>query len=283
MIAILGGLTAAAMWAISTLCTSRSSRMIPPVSILAFVLVIGTVISSPFALAGGVPEGFGGEHVAWLLVTATGNTLGLLFAYSSLRFGKVGVVAPITSAQGAAAAAIAVIAGEQIAPGAGVTLGFIVTGIVLSSMAKSPDTDGARRAGVAVSFAIGAALCFGLGLYAMGRLGEDLPVAWIIFPSRLLAVVALTVPLALLGRLRMTRESLPLVLASGLLEVLGLVVYNLGARHGIAVAAILSSQFAAMAAVAAYFLFRERLARMQVAGVAVIAVGVAVLTGLQVS
>jgi drug/metabolite transporter (DMT)-like permease len=94
-------------------------------------------------------------------------------------------------------------------------------------------------------------------------------------------VVVVTVPLALLGRLRMTRRALPLVLASGVLEILGIVAYSIGARHGIAVAAVLSSQFAAMAAVAAYLVFRERLARVQVAGVAVIAVGVATLTALQ--
>jgi multidrug transporter EmrE-like cation transporter len=44
---------------------------------------------------------------------------------------------------------------------------------------------------------------------------------------------------------------------------------------------VLGSQFAAIATVAAFFLFRERLARVQLAGVAVIAVGVAVLTALQ--
>jgi len=283
VIAILGGLVAAAMWATSTLLTSRSSRMIPPVSVLAWVLVIGMVISAPFALADGVPPGFGAEHVGLLVVTAAGNTAGLLFVYSALRHGKVGVVAPITSAQGAAAAVIAVIAGEQVAPGAGLTLGAIAVGVMLSSMARSPDDVDGRREGLAVGLAIGAALCFGLGLFAMGRLGEDLPVSWIIFPSRLLGVLALTVPLAVLGRLRMTRRALPLVAASGVLEVLGLVAYNVGARHGIAVAAVLASQFAAMAAVAAYYLFRERLARVQLAGLAVIATGVAVLTVIQVA
>jgi drug/metabolite transporter (DMT)-like permease len=79
----------------------------------------------------------------------------------------------------------------------------------------------------------------------------------------------------------MTREAAPLVFASGILEVAGLVAFTIGARHGIAVAAVLGSQFAAIATVAAFFLFRERLARVQLAGVAVIAVGVAVLTALQ--
>ena len=281
MIAILGGLVAAAMWAASALCISRSTRMIPPVAVLGWVLLIGSVISAPFALAQGVPAELGREQVVLLVVTAIGNTTGLLLVYSSLRFGKVGVVAPITSAQGAAAAVIAVAAGEQIATGAGVALAAIVTGVVLSSMSRTNEAGSDRREGLAIGLAIGAALFFGLGLFAMGRLSEDIPIAWIIFPSRTIAVVFVTIPLGVTGRLRMTREAAPLVVASGLLEVAGLVAFTIGARDGIAVAAVLGSQFAAIATVAAFFLFRERLARIQIVGVAVIAVGVAVLTALQ--
>jgi len=281
VIAILGGLTAAAMWASSSLCTSRSTRMLPPVVVLGWVLLVGAVISAPFAFWGGVPEALGTEHAGWLVLVTLGNTAGLLCAYSSLRFGKVGVVAPITSAQGAAAAIVAIMAGEELAAGAGIALGAIVIGVVLSSMARGPDEDTERREGLAITFAIAAAAFFGMGLFVMGHLSAELPVAWVLFPTRLLGVILLTVPLALLGRLKMTREALPLVVASGVLEVLGLVAYNVGAREGIAVAAVLASQFAAMAAVAAYFLFRERLARIQVAGVVVIAVGVAILTGSQ--
>ena len=281
MIAIVGGLVAAAMWAASALCTARSTRMIPPVAVLGWVLVIGSVITAPFALAQGVPPELESEQVLLLVVTAIGNTTGLLFAYSALRFGKVGVVAPITSAQGAAAAVIAVLAGEQIATGAGVALGVIVVGVTLSSMSRTVEEGSGRREGLAIWFALGAALFFGVGLWAMGRLSEDLPVAWIIFPSRTIAVVLLTVPLAFTGRLVMTRKAAPLVVGSGILEVLGVVAFTIGARHGIAVAAVLGSQFAAIATIAAFVLFRERLARVQVFGVAVIAVGVAVLTALQ--
>jgi drug/metabolite transporter (DMT)-like permease len=281
LIAIVGGLTAAAMWAASALCTARSTRMIPPVAVLGWVLVIGSVITAPFALAQGVPPELGAEQVLLLVVTAIGNTTGLLFAYSALRFGKVGVVAPITSAQGAAAAVIAVIAGEQIATGAGVALGVIVVGVTLSSMSRTVEEGSGRREGLAIWCAIGAALFFGLGLFAMGKLSEDLPVAWIIFPSRTIAVVLVTIPLALAHRMPMTRRAAPLVVVSGILEVLGVIAFTIGARHGIAVAAVLGSQFAAIATVAAFVLFRERLARVQIVGVAVIAVGVAVLTALQ--
>ena len=281
MTAIVGGLAAAMMWAVSALCISRSTRMIQPVALLGWVMLVGAVVSAPFALGRGVPEGLGVEQVGLLVVTAIGNTTGAMLVYSSLKPGKVGVVAPITSAQGAAAAVIAVAAGEQIATGAASALGAIVIGVVLSGIARSEPPESDYREGLAVVLAIGAALFFGLGLFAMGRLSEDLPVAWIVFPSRLLAVLVVTVPLALAGRLQMRKDAAPLVAASGLLEVGGVVAYTIGARHGIAVAAVLGSQFAAVAAVLAFFLFRERLARVQLIGVVVIAIGVAVLTGLQ--
>ena len=93
--------------------------------------------------------------------------------------------------------------------------------------------------------------------------------------------MALALPLALTGRLRITRGTAPLVVVAGLGEILGSISFALGARSGIAITAVLSSQFAAFAAIAAYLLFRERLLRVQVAGVAMIAVGVGALSYLQ--
>ena len=55
----------------------------------------------------------------------------------------------------------------------------------------------------------------------------------------------------------------------------------IAAQDGIATAAVLSSQFAAIAAVVAFFLFGERLTRVQVVGVVVIAIGVATLSVLR--
>ena len=93
--------------------------------------------------------------------------------------------------------------------------------------------------------------------------------------------VPVALPLAAAGRLTLSRRAAPFVVASGLCEVLGFASYTVGARHGIAIAAVLSSQFAAIAAVAAFFVFGERLGRAQVAGVAAIVSGVAALSALQ--
>ena len=86
------------------------------------------------------------------------------------------------------------------------------------------------------------------------------------------------VPMALAGRLRMTRRAAPLVVIVALGEVLGNVVYIIGSRESIAVTAVLASQFAALAAVAAFVLFHERLSARQRSGFVAIAVGIAALT-----
>ena len=85
-------------------------------------------------------------------------------------------------------------------------------------------------------------------------------------PARLVGILVIAIPLLLLRRLRLNRAAVPFVLVTGLTEVLGIALFAFGAREGIAIASVMSSQFAAIAAVAAVILLRERLARVQVSG-----------------
>jgi multidrug transporter EmrE-like cation transporter len=64
-------------------------------------------------------------------------------------------------------------------------------------------------------------------------------------------------------------------------EVLGVAAYTLGSRHDIAVASVLASQFATISVVVGYVLFRERLAAVQVLGVAATVIGVGALSAVQ--
>ena len=48
------------------------------------------------------------------MISGAANVVGLLFAYSAFRRGQVAVVAPILSTEGAMAAVIAVVFGEQV-------------------------------------------------------------------------------------------------------------------------------------------------------------------------
>src|ERR1700742_4959775 len=101
MIAILGGLGAAAAWAVSTLCSSRSSRLVDPAVVVAWVMVVGMVISAPLAAAWGGPHHLWGGDGAWLLLAGVGNVGGLLLTYEALKVGQVALVAPVVSSEGA--------------------------------------------------------------------------------------------------------------------------------------------------------------------------------------
>ena len=125
------------------------------------------------------------------------------------------------------------------------------------------------------------ALLFGVSLYAAGRAGAELPSSWVALSARVIGTLGIALPLALQGRLEMAPGAGRLVIASGVCEVLGFYFFIWGSRHGLAIAAVLSSQFAALSAVTAYFLFGERLSRIQLTGVAAVIIGVAVLSGLQ--
>ena len=101
-----------------------------------------------------------------------------------------------------------------------------------------------------------------------------------VLPPRVVGVALIAIPLAISGRWRMTRDAFAYVVACGVFEVVGFALYAWGARHGLAISAVLASQFAAISAVIGYLAFRERLARIQVVGVATIVIGVSVLGAL---
>ena len=104
-----------------------------------------------------------------------------------------------------------------------------------------------------------------------------MPVAWVAVAARLVGVVAVTLPLIARRRFTVTRAALPLVVIAGTGEVFGSMLSAWGSRDSIAITAVLGSQFAAIAAVAAFILFGERLSRVQVIGVVLIVGGVTLL------
>ena len=102
-------------WAVSLLCSSRSSRLIDPIAVVAWVMLVGLVVTVPLAAVAGVPPSLHGTALVWLIVSGAGNVGGLVINYYALRIGQVSLVAPIVSTEGAIAALISVIAGASLA------------------------------------------------------------------------------------------------------------------------------------------------------------------------
>jgi drug/metabolite transporter (DMT)-like permease len=290
MVAILGGLGAALSWAIATLASSRTSRMIGPMSVLAWVMIVGLVAAIvPAALAR--PVDLGLPQIAGLVGLGLCQNFGLLLAYGALSIGRVSIVAPIVATEGALAAVISILLGDPVATSTAIILAAIAIGVVLASIERTGsdqlvdptrtarDLADPRRA---IILAVAAAATFSVGLVLSGRLGAGgMPPAWVIVASRTVGIVVIALPLVVTSRFRLTRPAVPLVVIAGLLEALGSGVYVVAASADIAVAAVLSSQFAAIAALGGFLLFGERLQRVQVAGVVLIAIGVTALAAAQ--
>jgi drug/metabolite transporter (DMT)-like permease len=239
-------------------------------------MTVGLVISIPPAAISGLPH-LDRSSAGWLVAAGCANVAGLLLTYSALAVGKVGVVAPITSTEGAVAAVIAVILGQQLSGGTTIALVVIALGVALA--AHTPG--GARGVHLrSVLLATLAALSFGLGLYASGRNGQTLGIAWAVLPPRAVGVAVIALPLLVSRRWRVTRAMVPYAVAGGICEVLGFAAYAFGARHNLAVSAVLASQFAGIAAVVGWVFFRERLTRVQLVGVVAIVAGVSALSAL---
>jgi drug/metabolite transporter (DMT)-like permease len=279
VIALLGGLGAAACWSVGTLSAAAASRRIAPNRVLAWVMLVGLVVNAPLALAAGIPGSLHGARIVWFVVAGAANVNGLLLAYDAMRLGKVSIVAPITSTEGAIAAALAVIDGEPLRASSAALLAVIAAGVVLAS--RTAEDRRAEHPLRATVLAVAAAVSFGIGLFATGHLSGELPIAWAMLPPRLVGAAVVAAPGLVRRRLGIPLSVLPLLAFSGLCEIGGFASYTAGARHSIAIAAVLASQFAAIAALLAFVLFRERLSRVQAAGVLVVVAGVAVLSLLQ--
>ncbi|CAN5716858.1 hypothetical protein BH23CHL8_BH23CHL8_02260 [soil metagenome] len=283
MIAVLGGFLTALAWALATLSAARASRLIGPWSTTAWVVMVGLVATLPLLASEPVPDPALAPEalttaLAWLGLAGLGYMVGMVLNYSALAGGKIPVAAPIVSTEGAVAAGIAVLTGEVVEAPLVLMLGVVALGVFLTALGPGGRVDvlegGDSRY---VAFAMGAAAAFGVGLYASGRASGSVPLAWVVAAGRVAGVAFVAIPLVITRRLRFQRAALPFLVFSGLAEVVGLYTFAWGARDSIAVAAVLSSQFAVLAAILAHFL-GERIGRRQWLGIALVALGVTVIT-----
>ncbi len=261
-------------------------------------MLVGLVVATPFAVASGPLPPITPLLAVWLTASGFGSVIGLMFVYRGLRIGKVGVVLALASTEGAIVAVFSVISGESLTIPTALVLAVIAVGIAVVALGSGGSDEppesadaagnlGSRRRSwlgperTAVLYGVAGAISFGFSMYGTAKAGISLPVAVAILPARAVGVLFVFIPLALAGRLRMTRSAVPIVIVVALGEVVGNASFVLGAQESISVASVLASQYAAVAAVAAFILFRERLTMPQRSGFVAIAVGVAIITVLR--
>lgn len=275
------GLATALVFAVGMVISARLSRQLPPLVVVSSAAMVGLVIVVPLVVASGVPPGLDASTVGLMLLGGACTTGGLIGVNASLRIGKVGVVAPIVATQGAVAVVLSVLTGRSLPLLVAALLAVIVVGITIAARARDSAPIPHERPALSVLLALVSATCFGSTLLIIGLLSDDLPLAWLALPARLVATIALFLPLLGMGRLRLTRRAAAWIPVLALCDLGGIVCYAIGAEYNLEVTAVLASQMAPIATVLALLLFRERLVRSQIIGLGVIVLGVVGLTLVQ--
>lgn len=280
MTAIAFGLLAALLWGTSAIVGTRLVRLAGTWTSIASTMLIGLLLVAPFALVSDLPDA---SLRSWVYAVVSGlcyvtaSTCWLL----AVRTGKVSVVTPIVSTDGAVAALIAVAAyGETLRVGVGAALAVIVAGIVMASIHRGLDTGG-RFTGRELGFSLASAGIFGFAFVSSAQAEEGLGVAWTLTASRITAV-ALLVPVALvLGGLRLPRRGVPFALGMAALDLGGYAAFLAGVPTSVAITSVLASQYAIVAVLGGFLSLGERLTRFQIAGVVLTVAGVAALAVLR--
>ena len=189
--------------------------------------------------------------------------------------GRMGIVAPV-SAVLAAAVPVIFTALTKGFPRELQLLGF---GLALVSiwMLSRPEPLGGRPAGVGMALLAG--LGFGGFFTTLDQIGEN-ALFWPLVASRMTAFV-LILAFALVTRQQLIPPAFPVVLLTlnGVLGVAGTLFFLLATQNGrLDIAAVLGSLYSAVTAILAKLVTKENIARLQVVGMAVAVLAVALIT-----
>ena len=295
---ILFGLTAAICWGVADFVVTRIARQLGVAQAFFYVQIIGMGLIGLRLLAN--PALPAPTARMWLLVVGIGlfNLAGTLLLYRSFAIGTLALVSPIASAFAVVSALLALLAGERPALLALLGALVLVGGVAIVSRAQHGEQteDKGRRTKdesivhlrrssfvvrrqlpPGVPEALGVALCFGISFWALDFVTPALGILWPVLVLRIVEAVA--VVLFLLRQrtppARLTRGMAALVLVAATLDTLAFVAFNLGIGSAYtSIVTALASLFSAVTVLLAWAVLRERLAPAQWAGVAVILVGV---------
>jgi drug/metabolite transporter (DMT)-like permease len=277
LIGVALALAASLSWGIADFGGGIGARRVQVVWVLLVSQLAGLVLVGTLALAT-QPQPPTGRELAWGAFGGVAGAAGLGAFYRALAVGTMGIVGPISTMGAIVPVAYGLARGEQPSVLQGVGIVVAIGGVVAASLEPLPEGAG-RKPAAGVGLALFAALGFGSSILGLNRVSQA-GVVWGTLTLRL-AVVPLVCVAALLLRpsIARLRPTLPIIVAAGLFDTGANLLYGASARHGlISVVSVLGSLYPVVLVVLARFLLAERIARPQLAGVAVALAGVALIS-----
>lgn len=254
------------------------SRTVDAVRVAAAAQLVGLALAVPTALFV-ASERVTTTDASWAVGSGIAVALGLVCFYTAMTRGLISVVAPVTAVTGALVPLLYALGGGE-RPGeaamAGIALAIVAIGLVSLGPTGPAEAAASRDA---LPLAIAAGVLFGLFYVCFARVHEDAGL-WPVAISRLTsATVLVALAIVLTRGLSVGRMAAPWVVAIGALEVAAAVTLLLALQRGpISVASVLASLYPVTTTFLAALVLRERLRGLQLAGVALALVAVALIS-----
>ena len=269
------GLLCALSWGSSSIFGARASRAYGALATTFWVQIVGLVLVLPLALATGFPDGVPTRDWALAAVAGVAYLGGSACWTFAVRFGAVGIVTMLVATDGAVAALVSAILGENIGIPVGLALAVVVTGVLLATR----PSEHVRVTGPAVLLGLLGAASFATVFLAGGH-ATELGFLWVLLVARVISSL-LPIPIVVAQRAVIPRLAITDVALMAASDTAGYAFYLLGAERSVAIAAVIGAQYALVTILISSVAFHEHLTRVQKVGVAITLTGVATVAALQ--
>ena len=275
------GLLAALGWGSADLGATVAGRRIGSFPTVIIAQVFSALASTLILLVSGEDlEGLDG--IVWILVINGVSTSSAYYMhYRALELGPMVVVSPIGASYAVVGVGLAVVILDE-RPGLLALIGAIVTiiGVMLTSTDLPKLRAGTHGRPPGLWWAVGAAVCFGIAAFTLGRAAQLVGWEAGLWSSRVAQVICFA-PLTLVRRrelVGLAGAGIGFALLTGLADLLGVVTYSIGSERGYLSIVLAASAVFPMIAVAGSVAFLgERPVPNQYVGVVIVAVGLTIL------
>ena len=271
------GLLAALLYGVGDFAGGFASRRHSAVTILLYSYPVGAVLMA--AMLPFFPGHLDGRVLLFGTLGGLAGLLGVAVMYQLMVTAPMNVISPVTAVLAAIVPIIVGVAiGERpaVAAWVGIVIGIVAVTLVSRTTEDHPH---GRIAAKVLALAFLSGVGFGLYFVFLARAGDGSGL-WPLVVSRVASAIA-TLPLAAAVRgYRMVRgRTLAIAVVAGACDALANMFFLLASREGLlSLASVLTSLYPAFTVLLAVTLLREHVSRVQLAGLALAATAVVLIT-----
>lgn len=266
---ILLALSSSFLWGVADFMGGISAKRMSVFKVVGIAQIFGLATVLGYGVLTSAQWNF--DAWQWAVVAAVGGDIGLMAYFKALSIGRMGIVAPIASMGAIVPMAVGLWFGEQPSLFQLVGMAVAVLGIVLSSGPELSGETGLKP----VLLALLAAFGFGMALVGLDG-GSEISLFTTTALMRVFSIIAIAALLLVVPSLRGPKTTgLGLIAASGSFDVLANLAFGAATTIGLlSVASVLGSIYPVITALLAWWLLKERLLKVQYAGVVLTMLGV---------